>query len=254
MNFEIEGRVGIVAGADGDIGRAVAKYLAHQGAHLGLLGRPGSDVEEYASSLQRDDLSIMGYEVDFHDPRSIEGVVGAASDALGGRLDFLVNNLVIEDKDDFLHVSVASWDRQFEYMARAPFFLSQAAAPSLQRDSGTMPAIINIGSVAGIVFWPRTAAYNAARGALIATTGTLAVDLAPLGIRVNGIAAGHVETEMEAENLADPADRARTIQEVPIGRLGLPDEVAAVAMFLISQASSYVLGQTLVVDGGYTLR
>lgn len=246
MDLDISGRSAIVAGADGDMGRAIAWALAEQGVGLALLGRPDSDVEDLANRIgETRGTKAVGHTLDFHDPEAVAGTVASV-----GGVDFLVNNLVIEDKVPFLDTPVESWDRQFRYIARAPFLLAQAAG-RLMTGGG---AIVNVGSVAGMVFWPRTAAYNAARGALIATTGTLALDLAPLGIRVNGIAAGHIETEMETERLSDPAVREQTLRELPIGRMGSPEDVAGVVVFLLSDAASYIVGQTLVVDGGYLLR
>lgn len=250
IDFDISGKSAVVAGADGDMGRAIAWALAEQGVGLTLLGRPDSNVEDLAGRIgEARGRKAVGHTVDFHDPGAIAETVARAGESVGG-VDFLVNNLVIEDKLDFLHTPVESWDRQFRYMARAPFLLAQAAG----RLMAVGGAMVNVGSVAGMVFWPRTAAYNAARGALIATTGTLALDLAPLGIRVNGIAAGHVETEMETGRLSDPAVREQTLRELPIGRMGRPQDVASVVVFLLSGAASYIVGQTLVVDGGYLLR
>jgi len=255
MNYGLAGGCAIVAGADGDMGRAMARALAGQTCNVALLGR--SEFKEEMSADARslgDDYGVkaVSVSVDFESSEEIRSSVKDAIEKLDGRLDYLVNNLIIEDKIMFLDTPVESWDRQFRVMARAPYLLTQEAARHMAANAGG--SIVNVGSVAGMVFWPRTSAYNAARGALIATTATTALDLAPLGVRVNGIAAGHVETEMETDRLAQPGIREQTLAELPIGRMGIPDDVASAVMFLLSEGAAYIVGQTIVVDGGYILR
>ena len=254
--FGLAGLNAVVAGADGDIGRAVAVALGEQGCNVALLGRPEYDTEVAALSNEisaNHSVRSFAVTVDFESIDSLNEAAAGVVSGFGGAVDCLVNNVVVEDKIDFLETSVESWDRQFRAIARAPFFLSQVFARVMVEEKRG-GSIVNVGSVAGKVFWPRTAAYNAARGALIATTGTIALDLAPLNIRVNGVGAGHVETEMETQRLSRPGVRDQTIQELPIGRLGEPIDVANVVLFLLSESSAYVVGQTIVVDGGYTLQ
>lgn len=251
MDSRLAGQVALVTGAHGDISRAVALGLAETGAQLALCDVPGSQLTELADQITRQGRPPLVIDVDCHDAESIRQTVTSCVHRFG-RLDILVNNLVIEEKIPFLEVPVDSWDRQFDFNARAPFLFAQAAAREMvSRGRG---AIINIGSVAGEVFWPNTAPYNASRGALRSLTGTLGLELASRGVRVNGIAAGHIETEMEREKLADPAARAAAIGEIPLGRIGRPEDLVGTVLFLASDASAYMVGQTVVVDGGYLLR
>jgi NAD(P)-dependent dehydrogenase (short-subunit alcohol dehydrogenase family) len=251
MDLLLNDQVALITGASRDIGRAVAVGLARQGAHLSLCDIPGSSLAPLADEVRNLGREALAFEVDFENAESIQEAF-AGTVAHWSRLDILVNNLVIEEKIPFLEVPVDSWDRQFDFNARAPFLCAQAAAREMAgRGQGV---IVNVGSVAGDVFWPNTAAYNASRGALISLTGTLGLELAPLGIRVNGIAAGHIETEMEREKLADPAVRAETASQIPLGRVGCPEDLVGTVLFLASDASAYVVGQTLFVDGGYVLR
>ena len=256
IDYGLQGSHAIVAGADGDMGRAIARALADQGVNIALVGR--EQFKDQTSALAKElrsskNIEASGWIVDFEDTDQLFTTVRDIAEQSAGEVSLLVNNLIVEDKLDFFDTPVESWDSQFRYMARAPFFLSQAVGRNMV--AAAIPgAIVNVGSVAGKVFWPRTAAYNAARGALIATTSTLALDLAPLNVRVNGIAAGHVETEMETDRLKQPGVREQTLLELPIGRMGIPEDVANVVLFLLSRGSDYIIGQTVVVDGGYVLR
>lgn len=251
MDLLLTDQVALIAGADSDIGRAVAMGLARQGAYVALCDVPDSQLAGLADQIRDLGRQVLVFHVDFEEVKSIKEAV-ASTVAHWGRLDILINNLVIEEKIPFLEVPFDSWDRQFDFNARAPFLCAQAAAQEMARHG--QGVIINIGSVAGAVFWPNTAAYNASRGALMSLTGTLGLELAPLGIRVNGIAAGHIETEMEREKLADPAVRAETASQIPVGRIGCPEDLVGTVLFLASDASAYMVGQTLFVDGGYVLR
>ena len=251
MNLFLTDQVAIVTGAHRDIGRAVALGLAREGVHVALCDSPGFELSELAEQIRALGRQSMVFHVDFTDATSIREAISGVV-AQWSRLDLLVNVLVIEEKIPVLDVPVDSWDRQLDFNVRAPFLCAQSAAREMiSRGRGV---IINVGSIAGMVFWPNTAAYNASRGALISLTGTMALELAPEGIRVNGIAAGHIETEMEREKLSDPAVRAATVCEMPIGRIGQPEDIVGTVLFLASDASSFIVGQMLVVDGGYLLR
>ncbi len=202
MNFLLTNQVALITGAHGDISRAVALGLAESGAHVALCDVPGHPLKELADQIRQRHRQALVLEVNCEDAGDIQRAVAECVRLLS-RLDILVNNLVIEEKIPFLKVPVESWDRQFDSNARAPFLFAQAAAREMVRSGRGV--IINIGSVAGEVFWPNTAPYNASRGALKSLTGTLGLELASRGVRVNGIAAGHIETELEREKLSNPA-------------------------------------------------
>jgi NAD(P)-dependent dehydrogenase (short-subunit alcohol dehydrogenase family) len=249
MSFE-DKRV-LVTGSSRGIGLATARAFLDRGARVAINGRSEGSVEAAMDTLGSHDR-LAPAPGDVSSLAACDAVVGQAVEALGG-LDILVNNAGIyviksvEDTDEAL------WDGILDTGLKAAFFCSRAALPALRDSKGT---IINISSSAGLMGFPRIAAYCAAKAGLVNLTRSLALELAP-DVRVNCVCPGPVDTAMGRTNLdqqLSPAE-ARTAFEgdIPLGRMGEPEEVADAIVWLASGSSSYVTGAIIAVDGGRTV-
>lgn len=169
-----------------------------------------------------------------------------------GRVDILVNNAGICQFKPFLELSEEDWDKTLDINLKGYFLCAQAAAKEMAKQKGGV--IVNIASVAmgqqGVGF-PGIAHYCASKGGIVAMTEAMALELAPLGIRVNAIAPGAIDTPMAASTKTDPKVLEGTLAKVPLRRMGKPEEVSSVVLFLVSDESSYMTGATVVVDGGW---
>lgn len=248
-------RSAVITGAGSGIGRAAALLFAEEGARVAV-----ADIrEESAQAVAKEVLDLGGTAI------AIQANVASAQDAsrmvevaaaeLGG-LHVLYNNAGVDSSGDVIEGTEEDWDRCLAVNAKGTFLCSKFAAPAMERSGGG--AIINQGSVAALVGIRGFAAYCAAKGAVVALTRAMAVDLAPRGVRVNCICPGTVFTP-----LMEPLMRARgggdvkkglelTIQKYPIGRLGNPQDIAKVALFLASDDAAFVTGSVYTADGGMT--
>ncbi|AFV75495.1 dehydrogenase of unknown specificity, short-chain alcohol dehydrogenase like protein [Thermus oshimai JL-2] len=242
-----EGRGVLVTGAARGIGRAIAQAFAREGAFLALLDlRPeGRGVAE----------ALGGFFVqgDLADERDRVRFVEEAERALG-RIDVLVNNAAISAPGSALTVGLGEWRKVLEVNLTAPMHLSALAARRMMRVGGG--AIVNVASVQGLFAEQENAAYNASKGGLVNLTRSLALDLAPLNIRVNAVAPGAIATEAVLEAIALSEDPERTRRDWEdlhaLRRLGRPEEVAEAVLFLASEKASFITGAILPVDGGMT--
>lgn len=245
--MRLDGRIAAVTGSANGIGRAIAVLFAAEGAEVYISDRDGAAATAVADELRAAGAKVHASEVDVtrgQDVGALFRTIGAAH----GRLDVLVNNAGLNILTDFRNMTDADWVRLREVnldgvvrVARDGFELLKASGRG---------SLINVASIMGNRGLRPLAAYSATKGAVAALTRGLAVEYAPFNIRVNTLAPGYVETKLTQRALRFPAMRQALIDKTPMGRFGLPEEMAKAALFLASDDASYVTGAELAVDGG----
>ncbi len=249
VNFNFAGRVYIVTGAARGIGEACARRLVRDGAVVGLWDVDAPALSALAEELRAQGATVSTSHVDVSKASEVVEAVAATRAALG-RLDGLVNNAGIFRAAPFLEVSEADWDAVIAVNLKGSFLVGQAVARALVAQ-GRSGAIVNMSSVNARLTIPTIASYNASKGGVDQLTRVMALSLADHGIRVNGVAPGTIATELAAKAvLGSDEARQRIMSRTPMKRLGQPGEVADVVAWLLSDAASYVTGETVLVDGG----
>jgi len=244
----LKGHRALVTGATRGIGRAIALRLAQAGADIGVLRQQSSD-KEVIRAIQGFGVKAIGVKADISDSREVKRAIDEVDNAIGA-VDILVNNAAISD----LHYTSAwelkeeMWDRMYEVNLKGVFLCCSAALPSMI--SNKWGRIINISSTSGISGGTSGIHYAATKGGVIALSKALAMEVARFGITVNVVAPSKIDTDMF--RLMNPGvRREQTIQKIPVGRLGRPEDIAeAVAYFAVEEAA-YTTAQVLVVSGGY---
>ena len=247
--FRLDGRRALVTGSSGGIGFALARGLGQAGAALVLNGRDRAKLERAAATLRDEGLNVHTSAFDATDAGAVAAAV-TAIETEAGAIDILVNNAGITRRAPFNELALDDWRAVMSTNVDGPFIVGQAVARRMaERKRGR---IINICSVMSELGRAGTSAYTASKGAVKMLTKAMAIDLAPHGINVNGIAPGYFATELTANLVADEKFSAWVRQRAPLGRWGRVEELAPAAVFLASDASSFVTGHVLYVDGGIT--
>ena len=243
--MDLDGKVAIVTGAGSGIGYAIAERLSAEGATVcvNYLG-----YEDDAKALVQRLPKAIAFKADVSKAVEVQAMVAATVKQLGS-VDVLINNAGLERSVPFLDIDEATWDLMLDVDLKGAFFCAQACG-RVMRDSGRGGSIVNISSIHEDVPFPGFTPYCAAKGGLRMLMRNAAIELAPYKIRVNNVAPGAIATPINAETLNHPERVAMLKTIVPLMRMGTPDEVAEVALFLASGRSSYVTGSTYYVDGG----
>ncbi|MBB6521025.1 SDR family NAD(P)-dependent oxidoreductase [Pseudoteredinibacter isoporae] len=249
--FDLSGRVALVTGGNGGIGRAIALGLAEAGAAVAIIGRNEEKNQNVLAELQAIGIPAMALKVDVSE-RDTLAEAYAEIEAQLGSINILVNNAGIGvPSGGVLQEDPEDWDRVIEVQLNAVFLLSKIAATAMLENGGGK--IINIGSMYSIFGSKLVPSYSAAKGAIVQLTKSMAVELAPHNIQVNAIAPGWIETDMTAV-LRDTPMYGEAVARTPAGRWGQPEELAGTAVFLSSKAADFVTGEMIRVDGGYAVQ
>jgi NAD(P)-dependent dehydrogenase (short-subunit alcohol dehydrogenase family) len=249
VNSRLKGRTAIVTGAGSGIGRACALALAREGAAVALVGRRKSLLEEVAHEAG-DSALVLAADVSRKD--EVSRVVEHTA-ARFGAVNVLLNNAGVLHIGTAEQITEEQWDETFNTNVRALWLLSRAVLPPMRKAGGG--SIINMASVLGINGARNRASYASSKGAVVLLTKCMAIDHGHEGIRVNAICPSFVETDLTAAVLSKAPDpnsvRKERIAVHPIGRLGQPEDIAGLAVYLASDESSWVTGAVFPVDGGY---
>jgi len=244
FSVHLKGKVALVTGAGRGIGKSIAQGLSESGASVAV-----NDIDERTAKMTAGILpgEARAFPADVSNPDAVQRMIDAVVEQFGG-IDILINNAGIEPKAPILEMSVEDWRRTLDVNLSAAFYTSQAAGRVMRGVGGV---IVNIASIAGhnIPLKDR-AGYVASKAGLIGFTRECAREFAAYNIRVNAVCPGVIETEMTENLRGNTEQMAKWLQDIPQGRLGLPDDVVGLVLFLCSDAARYLTGQAINVDGG----
>lgn len=247
----LAGRVAIVTGAGRGLGRAMAVALADAGADVSLAARSRDQLEEVAAEIEQRGRRALVVPTDVTDQAAVSQLVDTTVSTLG-RLDVLVNNSGVIDSSPLLEQAPDVWDRVLETNLRGTYLATRAAGAHLvAQGSGK---VINIASNFAFMGVANHAAYCTSKAAVVAFTRAMAVEWARYGVQVNAVAPGYFATDLNAGMRADPESLARVLRAVPARRMGEAEELAAWLVLLAGPASDFMTGETIVVDGGQSVR
>jgi NAD(P)-dependent dehydrogenase (short-subunit alcohol dehydrogenase family) len=247
---ELDGKVALVTGGSKGIGRAIALSFAREGADVSVAARGIEDLEEAAKEVEAEGRRALAVPTDVRELDQVEALVRRTVNELGG-IDILVNNAgAAPFMSTFDQMRLSGFEKYFGITYTGAVYTTRSAATTLLERGGS---VINVTSVAAYIASPGLTYYASAKAALVSFTRTLALEWAAHGVRVNAIAPGWIETEMNAVARRDPGFHQTILNQIPLGRWGTPEDVANVALFLASEKASFMTGSVIVTDGGQTL-
>ena len=248
--FALTGKRALVTGGNRGLGLAFVRGLAEAGAEVAFVSRDADRNAAAVATLAVEGLVVQAFDVDITAADGPAAAIGGAVERLGG-LDLLLNNAGLAIHRPALEISDEEWDRVFDVNTRSLWRLSRSAAAHMKDHGGGN--ILNVGSISSLIVnrpqWQPS--YNASKAAVHQLTKSLAAEWAPYGIRVNAIAPGYVKTEMAPVD--EPQFRRHWIEDAPMQRYALPEEIAPTVVYMASDASAFMTGSIVVIDGGYTV-
>jgi len=259
MTGRLADRVAVITGGGSGLGRASALRFAAEGAAVAIADLSAAAAEETVALVEKEGGQALTVTMDVADAASVDSALDAIA-ARFGRVDVLLNSAGIASRGSVATAEEADWDRCFAVNVKGTYLASRAALRHMDPPAGQSGSIVNIASVAGLVSVENAAAYCASKGAVISLTRSMANDLAPRRVRVNCICPGTVFTPlMEPLVVARGGGdydkgMAMTLEKYPIGRLGAPDDIANLALFLASEEAAWMTGSIIADDGGMTSR
>jgi NAD(P)-dependent dehydrogenase (short-subunit alcohol dehydrogenase family) len=249
--FDLTGRAALVTGASSGLGWRFAEVLAEAGAKVAIAARRTDRLEALAAAIAARGGTVLPIALDVTHPPGIKAAIASAETELGP-LRILVNNSGVAPASPFLEHSEEDWDRTIDTNLKGAFLVAQEVARRMAAQ-GQGGSIVNIASMLGIVVAKGSTAYSASKAGVISLTKTMALELAKHRIRVNAICPGYFETEMTEGYLATPQGQA-AIKAIPMRRVGKAEELDGLLLLLASDASSFMTGSCILVDGGETLQ
>jgi NAD(P)-dependent dehydrogenase (short-subunit alcohol dehydrogenase family) len=248
--FDLTGKVAMVTGSTRGLGEVAAMAMAKAGADVAVCGRSVTDLERVSTAVKELGRNSRGFALDVTSKEGVRESVGRILDTFG-RVDILVNNAGVNHRVPVLDFPEEAWDLVINTNLKGYFLVAQAVVPQMiERGYGK---VLNMASVLGAVGLPNQLAYASSKGGVIQMTKVMALEWAQKGVRVNAIAPTYFETELVAQLRNDP-ERFRFINErTPMGRWGQPHELEGTVIFLASKASDFITGQTIFIDGGWTI-
>jgi len=248
---ELEGKVAVVTGASRGIGRSIALAFARAGARVVLSSRKQEAVDTVVEEIRRAGGEALAVAAHAARPDEVESMTARAAETFGG-VDIAVANAATNPHfGPLLAAEPAHWDKTFELNVKGYALLARAVVPRMRLRGGG--SIVFVASIAGLRPWPGLGVYSVSKAAVLHMTRVLAQELGGENIRVNAIAPGLIETRFSAALYEAPGARAAREQEIPLHRLGAPDEVAGMAVHLAGPASTFTTGGVFVVDGGQSI-
>ena len=246
--FSLSGKLAVVTGSGGGIGREIAIQFSNAGANLAIIDINKAGLQETAMKARKSGGNVVEVVADLTEFGNIRNIVESII-TKAGKIDILVNNAGVIVKKYILDASIEDWETIFKQNVFSYSEMAKQVGKTMVEKGGGN--IINMASVTAFIAMPERGLYAASKAAIVQLTRHIAVELGPKGIRCNAICPGPIETEINRQWKKMGADYS-FVEKFPIGRLGKPEEVAGVALFLASNASSYVTGTTITVDGGMT--
>jgi 2-dehydro-3-deoxy-D-gluconate 5-dehydrogenase len=245
--FRLDGKIAIITGANTGLGQGMSIALAEAGADI--VGVSRSNMDDTKGAVQRSSRHFLPVYADLSSVEPIDRIIKAALQEFG-KIDILINNAGIIRRQDALEYSLENWDDVLDTNLKSLFFFCQAAARQFIKQN-TKGKIINIASMLSFQGGIRVPAYTASKSAVSGITKALANEWAKLGINVNAIAPGYMITNNTKQLREDPVRSASILDRIPAGRWGTPEDIAGAAVFLSSEASDYIHGFAIAVDGGW---
>jgi len=251
MGNRLAGKVAAITGGSQGIGMAIAQRFAEEGADVSFCYRSNkAGADEAVTNIAKTGRKVAGFQYDVSSVNDGQKFI-ADTAAQFGKIDILVNNAGLERRADFWDATEADFDAVLNVNLKGLFFITQAFVKNRMAVKAG-GKIINISSVHEELPFPHFASYCASKGGVKMLTRNLSIELAPLGITINSIAPGAIETPINKNLLNDPAKLGALLENIPLKRLGTPDDVASMAVFLGSEESNYATGTTFFLDGGLT--